>query len=195
MQHVMVLAIIVIHTLINIHQDNPREFKKIEGILTLAGSTGLVKKDGTIDSITGMSIEVYKEYLKTIKEDDMFNIDIEKTIEEYLNINKNIYEALKNLPPNINSAFIVASGDELTSVEAATDIQNKLGHGRIVIDHTQKPTDDNSLTHDFTNIPTKRLLRMLTHEGYRKNAKEKLDLCYRQKVNADEMKKKYQKYN
>lgn len=147
----------IFYSLIEFAKKQPEKAKKVLRLISLAGSTGMIK--GENDPI----LKQWADYLP--RESTIERVVVGEPVENLKTL-KNAYEKIHNeaklIPESTEIICVMVENDELVSVKEAVDIIATLGRGYLIVDKTEEADKKiDRLAHDMDNLSPERFLNFV----------------------------------
>lgn len=144
----------IFYSLIEFSKKQPGKAKKVQKIISLAGSTGKVKSED--DPI----LEQWSDYLRRGSTTERIVIgDPDQTLKILKDAYDKIHTEANLIPKSIEVICVMVGNDELVPVQEAEDIIKTLGRGYLIIDKTEEADERTGrLAHDMDNLTPEKFL-------------------------------------
>lgn len=157
----------VLYSLVNFSEKYRSEAKKIKRLISLAGSTGIIRGDD--DPV----LNRWREHIDTDAARMRIKIgNVEQNIQFLKNAYNKVHNKIKQSAADIQMLFVYVFGDRKNTVDEfiypnePLDILGSLqGKGVLVIDKSERADDETGqLAHDMDNLKSSTLVRFINEE-------------------------------
>lgn len=144
----------IFYSLIEFAKKQPGRAKKVQRVISLAGSTGKVKDEND---------PILKQWSDYLRRDSTTARIVIGDPGNNLRILKDAYDKIHNeanlIPESTEVICVMVENDELVPIKEAEDIIDTLGRGYLIIDKTEEADERTGrLAHDMDNLPAQKIV-------------------------------------
>lgn len=147
----------IFYSLIEFAKKRPDKAQKVQRLISLAGTTGMVK------DLNNPIIEQWSDYLRRGSTQERVLVgDADENIRILKDAYEKIHKEANLIPQSTDVVCVMVENDELVKIKEAEDIIDTLGRGYLIVD-TNETADDKTgrLAHDMDNLPAEKFLNFV----------------------------------